>query len=110
MEDSVPRHSRAKGGETDEDQKEGQAERVGQTPGGEVLGPDEVRGFWQAMLQLKEVKESIIAGSAIQTYDFFIQWHLTERCNLRCRHCYQRPKRPLEMTAGDVCNEIDGAV
>ena len=22
-------------------------------------------------------------------YDFFVQWHLTERCNLRCRHCYQ---------------------
>lgn len=23
------------------------------------------------------------------TFDFFIQWHLTERCNLACRHCYQ---------------------
>lgn len=22
-------------------------------------------------------------------FDFLIQWHLTERCNLRCRHCYQ---------------------
>jgi MoaA/NifB/PqqE/SkfB family radical SAM enzyme len=22
-------------------------------------------------------------------YEFFVQWHLTERCNLRCRHCYQ---------------------
>jgi AdoMet-dependent heme synthase len=22
-------------------------------------------------------------------YDFLIQWHLTERCNLHCRHCYQ---------------------
>jgi len=21
--------------------------------------------------------------------DFFIQWHLTENCNLSCRHCYQ---------------------
>ena len=62
------------------------------------------------MLQLKEVKESIIAGSAIQTFDFFIQWHLTERCNLRCRHCYQARRRPPEMTAGDVMSEIDGAV
>ncbi len=25
----------------------------------------------------------------INGYDFFIQWHLTERCNLRCAHCYQ---------------------
>jgi radical SAM protein with 4Fe4S-binding SPASM domain len=22
-------------------------------------------------------------------FDFFIQWHLTEKCNLHCRHCYQ---------------------
>lgn len=25
----------------------------------------------------------------IRGYEFFIQWHLTERCNLRCAHCYQ---------------------
>lgn len=24
-----------------------------------------------------------------QAHEFFVQWHLTERCNLRCRHCYQ---------------------
>ena len=24
-----------------------------------------------------------------QAFDFFIQWHLTERCNLKCAHCYQ---------------------
>jgi AdoMet-dependent heme synthase len=24
-----------------------------------------------------------------QPFDFFIQWHLTEKCNLRCAHCYQ---------------------
>ena len=25
----------------------------------------------------------------INGYEFFVQWHLTERCNLRCAHCYQ---------------------
>jgi radical SAM protein with 4Fe4S-binding SPASM domain len=25
----------------------------------------------------------------INGYEFFFQWHLTERCNLRCAHCYQ---------------------
>jgi AdoMet-dependent heme synthase len=25
----------------------------------------------------------------VKGYEFFIQWHLTERCNLRCAHCYQ---------------------
>jgi radical SAM protein with 4Fe4S-binding SPASM domain len=24
-----------------------------------------------------------------QPFEFFLQWHLTERCNLHCRHCYQ---------------------
>jgi radical SAM protein with 4Fe4S-binding SPASM domain len=61
------------------------------------------------MPQVKEVKKHIIAGPAIQTFDFFIQWHLTERCNLRCRHCYQGRKKMEEMTPGDVRQEIDGA-
>jgi radical SAM protein with 4Fe4S-binding SPASM domain len=27
-------------------------------------------------------------------YSFFIQWHLTERCNLKCRHCDQHGSTP----------------
>ncbi len=30
--------------------------------------------------------------------DFFFQWHLTERCNLACRHCYQEGGPGLEMS------------
>jgi len=33
-------------------------------------------------------------------FDFLIQWHLTERCNLRCRHCYQ---------AGGLVDELSPA-
>jgi radical SAM protein with 4Fe4S-binding SPASM domain len=61
------------------------------------------------MLQLKEVKGQIVAGPATKTFDFFIQWHLTERCNLRCRHCYQRRRSLHEMTTDEVKREIDGA-
>ena len=25
----------------------------------------------------------------VRGYEFFVQWHLTQRCNLRCTHCYQ---------------------
>lgn len=50
----------------------------------------------------------MIAGSAIKSFEFFIQWHLTERCNLRCRHCYQGRRRTHEMTASEVKDEIDG--
>jgi radical SAM protein with 4Fe4S-binding SPASM domain len=58
-------------------------------------------------------------------FDFLIQWHLTERCNLHCRHCYQSggqedelspaEKRDLleeiaEMLAGwEKCHGIDFA-
>lgn len=51
----------------------------------------------------------MIAGPAIKDFAFFIQWHLTERCNLRCRHCYQGRKRSEEMTPDEVKCEIDGA-
>jgi len=61
------------------------------------------------MSQVKEVKKHMIAGSAMKTLEFFIQWHLTERCNLRCRHCYQGQRRIQEMTVDEVRREIDGA-
>ena len=62
------------------------------------------------MLQLKEVKNKLVAGPATKTFDFFIQWHLTERCNLSCRHCYQERRKPVEMSSGDLKQEIDGAM
>jgi AdoMet-dependent heme synthase len=34
--------------------------------------------------------------------DFFIQWHLTERCNLRCRHCYQEGKASPELSLSEI--------
>jgi len=61
------------------------------------------------MSQVKELKRHMIAGPAIKDFQFFIQWHLTERCNLRCRHCYQGREKVREMTASEVKREIDGA-
>jgi len=34
--------------------------------------------------------------------DFFIQWHLTERCNLRCRHCYQTGVSAEELSLAEI--------
>jgi len=31
-------------------------------------------------------------------FEFFIQWHLTERCNLWCRHCYQGERNHEELS------------
>jgi radical SAM protein with 4Fe4S-binding SPASM domain len=37
-----------------------------------------------------------------QGLDFFIQLHLTERCNLRCKHCYQTGKGVDELSLPEV--------
>ena len=40
-------------------------------------------------------------------FDFFIQLHITERCNLRCSHCYQDGSRSSEMQLGEIMSLID---
>ncbi|MBI4848011.1 MAG: radical SAM protein [Nitrospirae bacterium] len=40
-------------------------------------------------------------------FDFFIQWHLTEKCNLRCKHCYQTDRNMDEMSFSEICSTID---
>ncbi len=37
-----------------------------------------------------------------ESFDFFVQWHLTERCNLACTHCYQEGKQIKEMALPDI--------
>lgn len=40
-------------------------------------------------------------------YDFLIQWHLTERCNLRCTHCYQEGARNNELSIDEIRSGLD---
>jgi radical SAM protein with 4Fe4S-binding SPASM domain len=40
------------------------------------------------------------------SFDFFIQMHLTERCNLRCKHCYQTGRSVDEMSFSEVKEAI----
>jgi radical SAM protein with 4Fe4S-binding SPASM domain len=39
-------------------------------------------------------------------FDFFIQLHITERCNLRCKHCYQTGKTVDEMAFQEIAKTI----
>jgi len=39
--------------------------------------------------------------------EFFIQLHLTERCNLKCKHCYQTEDRPAEMSSYEIAALIN---
>lgn len=93
----------------DEDPKKERTEQTSQARRRKILVVHEVCRIWQVMLQLKEVKSQIVAGRATKDFDFFIQWHLTERCNLRCRHCYQQRRKPRELSIGELKQQIDGA-
>ena len=47
-------------------------------------------------------QNSLMPGAA---FDFFVQLHITERCNLSCRHCYQ--SEPVsEMNYQELCGTI----
>jgi radical SAM protein with 4Fe4S-binding SPASM domain len=39
--------------------------------------------------------------------EFFIQWHLTEKCNLRCTHCYQTGGKTEELTLAEIREVLD---
>jgi len=43
---------------------------------------------------------------ASNSFDFFVQMHLTERCNLRCKHCYQTGRAVDEMSFPEVKEAI----
>ncbi len=40
-------------------------------------------------------------------FEFFVQLHLTEKCNLRCKHCYQQGDRRDEMSLPEISSVID---
>lgn len=42
--------------------------------------------------------------------DFVIQWHLTERCNLRCSHCYQTGRGNDELSLFEIKEAVDEIV
>jgi radical SAM protein with 4Fe4S-binding SPASM domain len=39
-------------------------------------------------------------------FDFFIQWHLTEKCNLKCLHCYQKGEKIYELSHEEIKETI----
>lgn len=39
--------------------------------------------------------------------EFYFQWHITERCNKQCRHCYQNGRPSDELPLSDLYAVID---
>lgn len=44
--------------------------------------------------------------SSTNAFDFFVQWHLTERCNLRCTHCYQTGIGHQELSLPEIVETL----
>ncbi len=44
--------------------------------------------------------------STNRPFEFFVQWHLTENCNLWCRHCYQGERGMEELSLAQIKNVI----
>ena len=40
-------------------------------------------------------------------FEFFIQLHLTERCNLKCTHCYQNEGMTNEMSLPEIASVVE---
>jgi MoaA/NifB/PqqE/SkfB family radical SAM enzyme len=49
---------------------------------------------------------SVIFMATNILHEFFIQWHLTERCNLWCKHCYQGERSTEELTLPEIKSVI----
>lgn len=41
------------------------------------------------------------------SFDFLFQWHLTERCNLQCKHCYQSGQHVDELSLSECRDLLD---
>ena len=39
--------------------------------------------------------------------EFYFQWHITERCNWTCRHCYQNGNRAKDLPLGELIEIVD---
>jgi len=38
---------------------------------------------------------------------FILQWHITEACNLKCKHCYQKDHQPVQLDYPQLLNILD---
>ena len=39
--------------------------------------------------------------------EFILQWHLSEICNLKCKHCYQEKHKPIQLKYDELLSILD---
>ncbi|MFX0197167.1 MAG: radical SAM protein [Candidatus Hodarchaeota archaeon] len=48
-----------------------------------------------------------MAGDLSAREEFYFQWHITERCNRACKHCYQDGYPATELPLGELLTIVD---
>jgi AdoMet-dependent heme synthase len=57
--------------------------------------------------------KNVNPDSGLPLDEFYFQWHITERCNLRCKHCYQEEGAQSEFSLKrlrEVADQIDSTL
>ncbi len=55
----------------------------------------------------KDLVEGNRAAQQVVTQRFLLQWHVTERCNNRCSHCYQESYGGAELSFDELTKVVD---
>lgn len=66
----------------------------------------ELSGLKELEKEINQHSDKKITSQKITPYNFMVQWHLTDQCNLNCRYCHQNPVVP-QMTFPEVRAAID---
>jgi radical SAM protein with 4Fe4S-binding SPASM domain len=53
------------------------------------------------------VNSNVPMAEHVRPRRFVLQWHITERCNLRCRHCYQEDYNTPELSLDELLSIIE---
>lgn len=53
------------------------------------------------------IREELKAKCMERNIPFTVQFELTNRCNLSCKHCYRVPEKREELSYREICNLLD---
>jgi len=53
------------------------------------------------------MQQERLTGDLSAREEFYFQWHITERCNRACRHCYQDGRPAAELPLTDLVTIVD---
>ncbi len=62
-------------------------------------------------MAIPKTTADLAVESPVRSNTFTIQWHITERCNWRCKHCYQEGScRPVDLSLDQLFHILDNCL